>query len=282
MVDILTYRHNIGCFNQIKSPRLCKQKLPKVYADQYIPVLQKYARVASYLTCVLLVCLSVLTIMNSLLYSLSKNRSENSQILVDLSPTNATQSQKKLFDCSMFYVKSMFISHKSQDMFTPPSEDPVLHLHVISRKQSQNKKSKMTYGNREVSRGLKNMHLNIRSLRYKVPEIKKIVSEHKPHIFGLSECELHNRGGDFDENLIKVPGYTTIFPSSWKSRGVARVIVYIKMVFILSKLKTFRKTSFNQFGLKLDSKEVSRSISVTFTGSTQTHWVAHWQLREVL
>ena len=39
-------------------------------------------------------------------------------------------------------------------------------------------------------KGIKNLHLNIRSLRFKVLEVKNIIKEHSPHIFGLSECEL--------------------------------------------------------------------------------------------
>ena len=83
-------------------------------------------------------------------------------------------------------------------------------------------------GNSSVVRGIKNMHLNIRSLRNKVFEIKHIVKQHKPHILGLSECELRKVNGHFDENKLKVPGYSILFPKSWNSSGFARVIVYVK------------------------------------------------------
>ena len=84
-------------------------------------------------------------------------------------------------------------------------------------------------GNRQKERrGVKNLHLNIRSLGNKVTEVKNIVKEQRPHIFGLSECELRKTGGQFDEAKIKIPGYDVLFPKSWESRGFARVLVYVK------------------------------------------------------
>ena len=88
--------------------------------------------------------------------------------------------------------------------------------------------ARYTYGNKPNQKGIKNLHLNIRSLSNKVLEVKKIVAEHKPHILGLSECELRNLNGQFDENKLKVPGYNLLFPKSWKNQGFARVLVYIK------------------------------------------------------
>ena len=51
----------------------------------------------------------------------------------------------------------------------------------------------------------------------------------KNHTFldSLSVSCIKKRGV-FDETLIKLPGYTTLFPQSWTSTGVARVIVYVK------------------------------------------------------
>ena len=43
-------------------------------------------------------------------------------------------------------------------------------------------------------KGIKNMHLNIRSLGYKVFEIK-----HNPNVLGISECELRKYKSTFDE-----------------------------------------------------------------------------------
>ena len=59
--------------------------------------------------------------------------------------------------------------------------------------------ARYTYGNKTRQNGIKNLHLNIRSLSNKVIEIKKIVAEQKPHILGLSECEIRKINGQFDE-----------------------------------------------------------------------------------
>ena len=51
------------------------------------------------------------------------------------------------------------------------------------------------YGNRRKC--ILNMHLNIRSVKNKVLEVKNIVKQHNPHIFGLSECELKKENYQF-------------------------------------------------------------------------------------
>ena len=76
--------------------------------------------------------------------------------------------------------------------------------------------------------GLKNAHLNIRSLKNKMSDIKAVVNSSKPHIFGLSECELRKVDNKFDETLLKVPGYDLLFPKSWTVHGFARVVLYVK------------------------------------------------------
>ena len=78
-------------------------------------------------------------------------------------------------------------------------------------------------------KGIKNLHLNIRSLRFKVLEVKNIIKEHSPHIFDLSECEL--RKVSINESDLKIPGYDVLFPKSWTVHGYARVIIYIKKSF---------------------------------------------------
>ena len=78
-------------------------------------------------------------------------------------------------------------------------------------------------------RGIRNAHLNIRSLANKVFEVKNIVKQpNPPHILGLSECELKKMEGQFDESRLKVPGYSVLFPKSWSVHGFARVVIYVK------------------------------------------------------
>ena len=84
-------------------------------------------------------------------------------------------------------------------------------------------------GNGQKKKGILNMHLNIRSLKYKMHEVKNIVKVNGPHILGLSECELVKE--NIDEKSLKIPGYDVLYPSSWAVRGCARIIVYIKKRF---------------------------------------------------
>ena len=100
---------------------------------------------------------------------------------------------------------------------------------IRSRKQTTNFMAKYKYGNREnVKKGIKNLHLNIRSLGNKVFEVRNIIKEHSPHIFGLSECQLKKINGIYDEDKLKIPGYSILFPKSWELHGFARVLVYVK------------------------------------------------------
>ena len=60
-----------------------------------------------------------------------------------------------------------------------------LQLHILGKKQTPNFLAKYVNGNRK--KGIINLHLNIRSLKNKIAEIKHLVKEHTPHVFGLSE-----------------------------------------------------------------------------------------------
>ena len=106
------------------------------------------------------------------------------------------------------------------------STQPWCQYKTRGKKQSSNFLAKYINGNR--NKGILNMHLNIRSLKNKVSEIKNIIKQHNPHILGLSECELKKKNNQFDENVLKIPGYNIIYPKSWNLVGQARVIVYVK------------------------------------------------------
>ena len=82
------------------------------------------------------------------------------------------------------------------------------------------------------------MHLNIRSLKNKMPEVKNIIKEHSPHILGLSECELTK--DKIEVTSLKVPGYDLLFPSSWNINGQARVVVYVKKSFKYKQVETLQ------------------------------------------
>ena len=60
----------------------------------------------------------------------------------------------------------------------------------------------------------------------KVDEVKNIIKQENPNIFGLSECDL--RKENCNVNSLKIPGYVALFPKSWNIHGFARVVVYVK------------------------------------------------------
>jgi hypothetical protein len=66
-------------------------------------------------------------------------------------------------------------------------------------------------GNIQKKKGILNMHLNIRSLRYKVYEVKQVIKEHNPTILGISECELYK--DRIDEKCLKFLDITSYSPS---------------------------------------------------------------------
>ena len=95
---------------------------------------------------------------------------------------------------------------------------------TIGMKQTSNFKARCLHGN--PKRGIKNMHVNIRSLYNKMGEVKNMIQKEKPHILGISEAEL--RKNHHSEKSLKVPGYELILPKSWEIYGKARVVLYIK------------------------------------------------------
>ena len=98
--------------------------------------------------------------------------------------------------------------------------------HVLTDMTDHNFWGRYENGNGPKRKGIVNMHLNIRSLKNKMHEIKNVVKEFGPHMLGLSECELYKRDIKND-NLLKVPGYDIMFPKSWNENGYARVVVYV-------------------------------------------------------
>ena len=98
----------------------------------------------------------------------------------------------------------------------------------VGKKQTPNFLSRYKYGNKKES-GIVNIHVNIRSLKFKIQEIKNIIHKKCPHIIGISEAEL--KKSNTDVNSLKIPGYTILFPKSWENGGYARVIVYVKKSF---------------------------------------------------
>ena len=109
MVDILTYRQSIGCFNQIYSQRGSKPKLPKNDMEQYIPVFQKYVKVVVYfiLVSAFFMCLgTVFSLEDYSTYVVCKRSSKRGQIFSNynlFSPTDSTLLPKINVVYSKFY-----------------------------------------------------------------------------------------------------------------------------------------------------------------------------------
>ena len=104
------------------------------------------------------------------------------------------------------------------------STQPLLLFRKRGKHESVNFKAKILHGN--IKRGIKNMHVNIRSIYNKMTEVKQLVHSEKPHILGISEAELRKNSHSLDR--LKVPGYNLLLPKTWNIIGKARIVVYVK------------------------------------------------------
>ena len=151
MVDIVQYRQRIGTFNQ----KILRFKFPK-YEVQKRP---KNNGMKS------LMC-SVIKWMKILVISLT---------------IFSLTSDSNLQTCS--YKPS------SKSTFVNPGCSYRNDRFDNNMRLTGNFYARYLHGNRKLSpKGVKAYHLNIRSLQNKVWEVKKITTEIKPHILGLSEC----------------------------------------------------------------------------------------------
>ena len=114
--------------------------------------------------------------------------------------------------------------------FCPTKIHSILYRYkqILGKKCTSNFLARYKYGNKQ-EKGIKNVHVNIISLKYKITKVKNIIQEKSPHIIGLSETELKRSRTDL--NQLKIPGYDILFPKSWQVEGIARVIVYVKKTF---------------------------------------------------
>ena len=203
MIDIQTYRHRIGYFNQVSTAiRLKKSRYMHFKSDKLDPRSISIKKVLIYSISLILVCFY--------------QESLNFQV-------------KGILSCYGFQAGSysrVSIKPFQVHVIQTWSENPNVYL-TFSFKSS-NKYAKATYGNRDhLRRGVKNLHLNIRSLRNKLSDVKLLIKQHKPHIFGISECEL-KKTNNWDLNHLKIPGYDLLLPKSWDIHGFARIVIYVK------------------------------------------------------
>ena len=121
-------------------------------------------------------------------------------------------------------------------------------IHKSAEVVDHNFEARYINGNIQKQKGIVNMHLNIRSLRNKLFEIKHLVKEHSPHVFGISETEL--RKDQVDVNELKVPGYDILFPNSWTKYDYARVLVYVKKTFKYTQVHNLQDDRVQSIWLK--------------------------------
>ena len=120
----------------------------------------------------------------------------------------------------------------------------------LQRKLKVNFLARYTYGNKQNLKGVKNFHINIRSLMNKVSEVKNILKEHQPHVLGISECELNKFSVNFEESKLKVPGYNLVFPRSWSTHGHARVVTYVKKTLQYEQLHDLQNSDVQSIWLR--------------------------------
>ena len=100
------------------------------------------------------------------------------------------------------------------------------------------------------AKGLRAYHINVRSLKNKVNEIKDVMESVSPHILGCSECELKNEYDAKQLKSLKIPGYQLILPKSWELHGYARVVVYIKKSLKYDRIDTLEDDHLQTIWLK--------------------------------
>ena len=130
-----------------------------------------------------------------------------------VSSLESTTENEKVQSCLPAHCIGVYIITKIPNQgenILPRNPDAVTDR-IICKKESPNFLARYQYGN--PSKGIKNFHLNIRSLKTKMSEVKNIVKRENPHILGISEAELRKLN-NFDQNSIKIPGYNVVLPKS--------------------------------------------------------------------
>ena len=175
MIDIETYRYRIGSFSQSNRPRkcLCKGELYK-----------KSRRILMDIGAKTRILLGLFLLLGTLITNLGK------------------AEQVNLVHHGDLHVQPCPVKIGGDGVWNMQGSE---HIFMVRRGKKGTFNFLFRYIHGNISqKGIKNLHLNIRSLRFKVLEVKNIIKEHSPHIFGLSECEL--RKVSINESDLKIPG----------------------------------------------------------------------------
>ena len=228
MIDIITYRSRIGLF----SPKIKKNKF--LYKRKYYEEFSWNKNHSGRKTLFLLQ--SVIKLVMLLCLLCPSSSVPESDLLI----SSHSHTRQRLAASSTQY-RGLVVGHVEENCAIAVwwavgvggcggeqdtgGENTCISAVVVDH----NFEARYLHGNIQKQKGILNMHLNIRSLRYKVYEVKQLIKEHNPSIFGLSECEI--KKDRVDEKILKIPGYDILFPKSWAQHGYARVIVYVKKTF---------------------------------------------------
>ena len=137
------------------------------------------------------------------------------------------------------------------------STDSKLLFQKRGKHQTVNFEAKYLHGN--IRRGIKNIHVNIRSIYNKINEVKQLVKKEKPHILGISEAELRKKNHSLDK--LKVPGYDLLLPKSWENVGKARLVVYVKKTIEYEHLVDIEHEDVQSIWIKAGFKNSSKVVS---------------------
>ena len=142
MVDIVVYRSRIGQFHQNSEKNGHRRKIRKFATNYHTPA--EKSRIRYNFNILILVCLLP-------------------GLYIWFSPPHQHQVQV----------------YSSPTLAGAPDDQPIQIVLLFGKRISPNFKARYKYGNiKDQKRGIKNMHLNIRSLRNKVFEVKNIVKEY--------------------------------------------------------------------------------------------------------
>ena len=182
MIDITTYRQKIGSFSQKLGIKNIKRG-NKLYSSGKKQTKTTLFMIFQFLLRIILVLLS----------TYQENIGTYQKVLQEKNYNEETNLQKLLFIKGFFPEENYCREIKNNFRGTVQEEDCRWWNYTTFEGGTPNFQAKYTYGNKQaIRRGIKNMHLNIRSLRNKVPKLKHLIKQHKPHVFGISEFELKN------------------------------------------------------------------------------------------
>ena len=217
MLDLETYRLRIGIFNLTTKNRLQKSSKSSTKISKVFWTVSQFMRVLLLTVCVFIAI--------SFYQPERENKNSISPISlilpssdtykISINPQPCVESLWSLLSCldwSSWFQDEIFIT--------------------LSRKSTSNFKARYLHGN--IGRGVKNVHINVRSLYNKVGEVQNFINQEKPHIIGVSEAELLR--AHHSEGALKIPGYDILLPKSWDESGTARILVYVKKGIIYQQL----------------------------------------------